>query len=124
MTAVAWAALATLLGWLVGLQMVRVGQDSTEPSSRRVRITTAVLGAAAALLVTRQLDDGEPHAGQEPDLTALVLVVLTAWLIGLQTQRVGRDRSARRSDTVRVTTALLGGAAALLAMPRLYFMVT
>jgi hypothetical protein len=55
---------------------------------------------------------------------AVALVALIGWLTGLQTLRVGRNRNARPSRAVLVTTALLGAAAVLLAVPDLYLMLT
>ena len=123
MIEVAWVALAAL-GWLIGVQMLRVGHDRSERPARLSLITKAVLGGSAVLLVVPWLDDGRSRVGQPPDLTALVLVVLTTWLIGLQMRAVGRGGCAQHSGAVRVTTAVLVGAAVLLAVPRLYFMVT
>jgi hypothetical protein len=51
---------------------------------------------------------------------AVALVALISWLFGLQTLRVGRDRNTRPSRAVLVATGVLGGGAALLAVPQLY----
>ena len=56
-------------------------------------------------------------------MTAVLLIALIGWLIGLQTLRVGRDWNARPSRAVRVTTALLAGGVVLLAVPQLYLLV-
>lgn len=50
---------------------------------------------------------------------AVALVALIGWLAGVQTARVGQDRSARLSRAVFVTTAVLGGAVVLLVVPQL-----
>ena len=49
---------------------------------------------------------------------AVALVALIGWLAGVQTARVGQDRSARLSRAVFVTTAVLGGAVVLLVVPQ------
>ena len=49
---------------------------------------------------------------------AVALLLLIGWLVGLQAVWVGRDGRARLSRAVRVTTAVLCGGAALLAVPR------
>jgi xanthosine utilization system XapX-like protein len=123
MTAAA-VALVALIGWLFGLQILRVGRDLNARPSRAVLVTTAVLGGGAALLVIAQRHGGGHGPGQDPGLTAVALVTLIGWLTGLQTLRVGRDLNARPPRAVRVTTAVLGAAAVLLAVPDLYLMVT
>jgi xanthosine utilization system XapX-like protein len=123
MTAAA-VALVALIGWLFGLQVLRVGRDRNARPSRAALVTTAVLGGGAALLVVPQLYGGGHRPGLDPGLTAVALVTLIGWLTGLQTLRVGRNRNARPSRAVLVTTALLGAAAVLLAVPDLYLMLT
>jgi hypothetical protein len=123
MTAAA-VALVALIGWLFGLQILLVGRDRNAWPSRAVRVTTAVLGGGAALLVVPQLYGDGDRPGRGPDLTAVALIALIGWFIGLQALRVGRDSHAPPSRAVRVTTAVLGWGAVLLAVPRLYLMVT
>jgi len=123
MTAAA-VALVALIGWLAGVQTVRVGRDRSARPSRAVLVTTAVLGGAAVLLVVPQLDAARQRAGQAPDLTAVALIAVIAWLVGQQLQRVGRDRNPRPSRAALATTAVLAGGAGLLVVPRLYLMVT
>jgi hypothetical protein len=123
MTAAA-VALVALIGWLFGLQTLRVGRDWNPRPSRAVLVTTAVLGGGAALLVVPQLYGGGHRPSQGPDLTAVALIALIGWLTGLQALRVGRDRNARPPRAARVTTAVLGAGAVLLAVPNLYRMVT
>lgn len=115
-------ALIALIGWLSGLQALRVGHDRNARPSAAVLATTAVLGGGAALLVAQQLGGG--GTGQRADPTAVALLALIGWCIGLQALRAGRDRSARPSLAALVTTAALGGGAALLVLPHLYRMVT
>ena len=123
MTAAA-VALVALIGWLAGVQAVRVGQDRSARPSREVLVTTAVLGGAAVLLVVPQLDAARQRAGEAPDLTAVALIAVIAWLVGQQVLRVGRDRNPRPSREVLATTAVLAGGAVVLVVPRLYVMVT
>jgi xanthosine utilization system XapX-like protein len=122
MTAAAAVALVALIGWLLGLQALRVGRDWNAGPSRAVRVTTAVLGGGAALLVVLQLySDHRPGEGPE---TAVALIAFIGWLIGQQALRIGRDSHVRPSRAVRVTTAVLGGGAVLLAVPQLLLMLT
>jgi hypothetical protein len=115
-------ALIALIGWLSGLQTLRVGRDRNPRPPRAVLVTTAALGVGAALLVGQQLTG--PGAGPRADPTAVVLVALLGWIVGLQTLGAGRDRSPRPSPVVLVTTVVLSGGAVLLVVPHLYRMVT
>jgi cytochrome bd-type quinol oxidase subunit 2 len=123
MTAAA-VALVGLIGWLAGVQTVRVGQDRSAPLSRVAFVTTAVLCAAVVLLVVPQVEAARQRAGRAPDLTAVALVAVIAWLVGQQVLRVGLDRNPRPSRAVLATTAVLAGGAGVLVLPRLYLMVT
>ena len=120
----ATVALVALIGWLGGVQTVRVGQDRSARSSRAVLVTTAVLGGAAVLLVLPRLEAARQRAGQVPDLTAVALIAVIAWLVGQQVLQVGRDRNPLPSRAVLATTAVLAGTAGVLVVPRLYLMVT
>ena len=120
----ATVALVALIGWLGGVQTVRVGQDRSARSSRAVLVTTAVLGGAAVLLVLPRLEAARQRAGQVPDLTAVALIAVIAWLVGQQVLQVGRDRNPLPSWAVLATTAVLAGTAGVLVVPRLYLMVT
>lgn len=115
-------ALIALIGWLSGLQTVRVGRDHDVRPPRAALVTTALLGVGAALLVAQQL--AAPGTYPRVDPTAVALVALLGWIVGLQTLRAGRDRSTRPSPAVLVTTVALGGGAVLLVVPHLYRMVT
>jgi hypothetical protein len=117
-------ALVALIGWLAGVQTVRVGRDRSVRPSRAVLVTTAVLGGAAVLLVVPQLDGGSHQAARGPDPTVVALIAMIVWLVGQQVLRVGRDRSPRPSGVVLATTAVLAGGAVVLTVPRLYLMVT
>ena len=123
MTAAA-VALVGLIGWLAGVQTVRVGQDRSAPLSRVALVTTAALCAAVVLLVVPQVEAARQRAGRAPDLTAVALVAVIAWLVGQQVLRVGLDRNPRPSRAVLATTAVLAGGAGVLVVPRLYLMVT
>lgn len=123
MTAAA-VALVALVGWLAGVQTVRVGRDRSARPSRAVLVTTAVLGGAAVLLVVPPLDAARQRAGPAPDLTAVALIAVIGWLVGQQVLRVGRDRNPRPSRALLATTAVLAGGAGVLVVPRLYLMVT
>ena len=123
MTAAA-VALVGLIGWLAGVQTVRVGQDRSAPLSRVALVATAVLCAAVVLLVVPQVEAARQRAGRAPDLTAVALVAVIAWLVGQQVLRVGQDRNPRPSRAVLATTAVLAGGAGVLVVPRLYLMVT
>ena len=57
-------------------------------------------------------------------MTAVALIALIGWLVGLQAVRVGHDRYVRPSRAVLITTAVLCAAAALLVVPDLYLLVT
>jgi hypothetical protein len=117
-------ALVLLIGWLSGVQIVRVARNRNAPPSRAVLVTTAVLGGAAALLLVPPLLAGGDRPGRGPDLTAVALIALLGWLVVQQALRIGRDSSARAPRAVRVTTAVLSGGAVLFAVPQLYLMVT
>jgi cytochrome bd-type quinol oxidase subunit 2 len=123
MTAAA-VALVGLIGWLAGVQTVRVGQDRSAPLSRAALVATAVLCAAVVLLVVPQVEAARQRAGRAPDLTAVALVAVIAWLVGQQVLRVGLDRNPRPSRAVLATTAVIAGGAGALVVPRLYLMVT
>ena len=114
--------LIALIGWLSGLQALRVGHDRNPRPSRAELGTTIVLAVGAALLVSRQLagEGVAPHA----DPTAVALVALLGWFVGLQTLRAGHDRSPRPSPAVVITTVALTGGAVALVVPHLYRMVT
>ena len=120
----ATVALVALIGWLAGVQTARVGQDGSARLSRAVFVTTAVLGGAVVLLVVPQVEAARQRAGRAPDLTAVALVAVIAWLVGQQVLRVGLDRNPRPSRAVLATTAVLAGGAGVLVVPRLYLMVT
>jgi hypothetical protein len=118
-------ALVVLIGWLSVLQVVRVGRDRNAPASRAAVVTTAVLGGAAALLLVPPILAGGDRPGRGPDVTAVVLIALLGWLVVQQVLRVGRDDPAARAPrAVRVTTAVLSGAAVLFAVPQFYLMLT
>ena len=123
MTAAA-VALVGLIGWLAGVQTVRVGQDRSALLSRVALVTSAALCAAVVLLVVPQVEAARQRAGRAPDLTAVALVAVIAWLVGQQVLRVGLDRNPRPSRAVLATTAVLAGGAGVLVVPRLYLMVT
>jgi cytochrome bd-type quinol oxidase subunit 2 len=123
MTAAA-VALVGLIGWLAGVQTVRVGQDRSAPLSPVALVATAVLCAAVVLLVVPQVEAARQRAGRAPDLTAVALGAVIAWLVGQQVLRVGQDRNPRPSRAVLATTAVLAGGAGVLVVPRLYLMVT
>lgn len=114
-------ALAVLIGWLVGLQAVQVGRDHDVPASSAARRTTAVLGAGAALLVVPRL---HTHGLlSSPDVTAVALIVLIAWLVGLQALRVGWDLRVMSPQAMRGTTAVLAAGVLLLGVPDLYHLL-
>jgi hypothetical protein len=115
-------ALAVLIGWLVGLQALRVGRGPDARSSRATRVTTAVLGAGAALVAAPRL-----HAHGlvvAPDVTAVALIASVGWLVGLQALRLGSDSPVLSSRALRMTTAVLMAGVFLLAVPDLYDLMT
>jgi hypothetical protein len=57
-------------------------------------------------------------------MTAVALVALIGWLVGLQAVRVEHDRYLRPSRAVLITTTVLSAGAALLVVPALYLLVT
>jgi hypothetical protein len=121
------AAAATLVGlicWLCALQTLRVGRDRNARPSRVVRVTTAVLGGAAAVLVVRVLYHGGRPLEHGVDPTAVALLAVVGWFVAQQSRQVGRDGNAPSSPAVSVTTAVLVGGAVLLAVPHLYLLVT
>jgi len=120
----ATVALVALIGWLVGLQTRRVGRDRNTPVSRVPLVTTAALGAAAAVLLARHLYDENHRPGQGRDLTAIALIALISWLLEQQTLRIGNDRNARPSHAAILTATVLGGGAVVLFVPPLYRLVT
>jgi hypothetical protein len=115
-------ALIALIGWLFAAQSRRTGRDRRTPSSVGELVTTVVLVGGAALLVAQELDGG--GTAPQVDLTAVAMVAVTAWFVGLQTRRAGSDGSEGTSPAVLLTTVLLGFGAILLAVPHLYSMVT
>jgi hypothetical protein len=121
MTAAA-AALVALICWLCALQALRVGRNRNARPSRVVRVTTAVLGGAAAVLVVR--DHGGRPLEQGVDPTPVALLAVMGWFVAQQGLRVGRDGNAPSSPAALVTTAVLVGGAVLLAVPHLYLLVT
>lgn len=123
MTAAA-AALVALICWLCVLQALRVGRGRHARPSRAVRVTTAVLGGAAAVLVVRVLYDAARPPGQGVDPTAVALLAVVGWFVAQQSRQVGRDGNAPSSPAASVTTAVLVGGAVLLAVPALYLLVT
>jgi hypothetical protein len=114
-------ALAVLIGWLVGLQAVGVGRDRDVPASLAARRTTAVLGAGAALLVVPRLHAHGLLSG--PGVTAVALIALIGWLVGLQAVRVGWDSRVMSPRAMRETTAVLAAGVLLLAVPDLYHLL-
>ena len=120
----ATVALVALIGWLVGLQTLCVGRDRNTPVSGLPFVTTAALGAGAAVLLARHLYDGNHRPGQGRDLTAVALIALISWLLEQQTLRIGQDRSARPSRAALMTATVLGGGAVVLFVPQLYRLVT
>jgi hypothetical protein len=124
MTAAA-AALVALICWLCALQALRVGRDRNARPSRVVRVTTAVLGGAAAVLVVLVVrDHGGRPLEQGVDPTPVALLAVMGWFVAQQGLRVGRDGNAPSSPAALVTTAVLVGGAVLLAVPHLYLLVT
>ena len=100
-------ALIALIGWLFGLQTLRVGRDHDVRPPRAVLVTTALLCVGAALLVAQQL--AAPGTDPRVDPTAVALVALLGWIVGLQTLRAGLDSEHAAVPAVLVTTVALGG---------------
>jgi hypothetical protein len=118
------AALVALICWLSALQTRRVGRHRKARPTRVVRVTTAVLGGAAAVLVGRVLYHDGRLLEQGVDPTAVALVAVIGWFVAQQSRQVGRDGNAPSSPAASVTTAVLVGGAVLLAVPHLYLLVT
>lgn len=57
-------------------------------------------------------------------LTAVIVLTLTGWLVGLTIISARRDSEPRPSRWVRMTTALLGLGTVGLAVPQLFLLVT
>lgn len=114
-------ALVVLIGWLVGLQAVGVERDLDVRASRAARRTTAVLSAGVAVLVVPRLHAHGLLSG--PDVTAVALIALVGWLVGLQALRVGWDSGVMSSRAMREATAVLAAGVVLLAVPDLYHLM-
>lgn len=114
-------ALVVLIGWLVGLQAVGVERDLDVRASRAARRTTAALSAGAAVLVVPRLHAHGLLSG--PDVTAVALIALVGWLVGLQALRAGWDSGVMSSRAMRETTAVLAAGVVLLAVPDLYHLM-
>ena len=120
----ATVAVVTLIGWLVGLQTLRVGRDGHAPVSGVPLVATAALGAGTVVLLARHLYGDDHRPGPGHDLTAVALIALTGWLLEQQTLRIGHDRNARPSRAALMTATVLGGGAVVLFVPQLYRLVT